>query len=72
MNDEIGKLCVHYKGGRYRIVGVATHSEDLSKLVIYQSEKTGELWARPYAMFFEKVSFEGREIERFSIVDEIF
>jgi len=40
----------HYKGGLYRVLHTALHSETEEKLVIYQSAD-GRIWARPYDMF---------------------
>ncbi len=64
----------HYKGKEYELMGVATHSETLEQLVIYQaqydSEEFGEnaLWARPVAMFLETVTVDGKEIPRFEYI----
>ncbi|MEY4939583.1 MAG: hypothetical protein RIQ93_1318 [Verrucomicrobiota bacterium] len=47
----------HYKGGEYRVIGLARHSETLEPLVVYQA-LYGEsgLWIRPAAMFMELIS----------------
>jgi hypothetical protein len=60
----------HYKGGEYEVVGVVRHSETCEPLVLYRA-LYGErgLWVRPYAMFFEHGSFDGRVQPRFSMVD---
>lgn len=70
MTEFKNKLCTHYKGARYRIVGFAKHSEDLSDLVIYESETSGEIWARPKEMFFEKVLINEIWVDRFQFDDE--
>lgn len=46
----------HYKGGAYRVVGLARHSETLEPLVVYQA-LYGErgLWVRPAGMFVETI-----------------
>ncbi len=54
----------HYKGGRYRVEGSATHTETGEELTIYQDEK-GYTWARPSAMFFGKVEINGVLVDRF-------
>ncbi|TRY32877.1 DUF1653 domain-containing protein [Aliiglaciecola sp. M165] len=61
----------HYKGNHYRVIGVATHSEDESKLVVYQP-MYGEqgLWVRPVEMFTEMVEVEGNQVPRFALVSE--
>jgi hypothetical protein len=58
----------HYKGGRYRVFGVARHSETEQPLVVYQA-LYGErgLWVRPLAMFHETVTVEGRPQPRFAL-----
>ncbi|AOJ73208.1 MULTISPECIES: DUF1653 domain-containing protein [Burkholderia] len=45
----------HYKGGLYRVVGVARHSETEESLVVYEQlwPKERSLWVRPEAMFNE-------------------
>ncbi|MEK6902297.1 MAG: DUF1653 domain-containing protein, partial [archaeon] len=37
--DEDVKLGLyqHFKGGNYRVVGIARHSETLEKMVVYES-----------------------------------
>lgn len=43
----------HYKGGLYRVVGVARHSETEEKLTVYEHLWPHErgLWVRPAEMF---------------------
>lgn len=49
-------LWVHgYKGGLYRVLGEALHTDDESEMVIYESVQGGRWWARPKAEFFGKV-----------------
>ena len=65
MNDVRGKY-VHYKGNEYEIIGVAKHSETLEPMIVYKAlYGDGELWVRPYAMFFETVDVNGAEVPRF-------
>ncbi|MEO5959502.1 MAG: DUF1653 domain-containing protein [Opitutaceae bacterium] len=46
----------HYKGGEYRVVGMARHSETLEPVVVYEALYGGRgLWVRPAAMFVETV-----------------
>lgn len=58
---------VHYKGGRYEVIGVAHHSETLQELVVYREEKNdlGPLWVRPREMFNGEVMVNGRKTPRF-------
>lgn len=56
----------HYKGGKYKVLGIARHSETLEELVLYQhTDAKKEMWVRPYRMFFEKVKIEGKMTPRF-------
>lgn len=61
----------HYKGHNYEVIGVASHSEDESLLVVYRPlYGEGGLWVRPLAMFREEVSVNGRSVARFRFVAE--
>ena len=65
MNDVRGKY-VHYKGNEYEVIGVAKHSETLEPMIVYKAlYGDGELWVRPYAMFFETVDVNGTKVPRF-------
>ena len=56
----------HYKGGRYRVLGVARHSETLEPLVIYQAlYGERDLWVRPAEMFTGMVEINGASRPRF-------
>ncbi len=61
----------HYKGGEYRVLGIARHSETLEPLVVYEA-LYGErgLWVRPHAMFVETIEHQGRPEPRFRFVGE--
>lgn len=54
-----GQLYRHFKGNLYRIVTIAEHTETGEKLVIYQAlYGTYDVYARPLAMFMEKIDRE--------------
>lgn len=55
---------VHYKGGRYTVIGAARHSETHEPMIVYSSTKKG-LWVRPEHMFLEKVFVNGKFVPRF-------
>jgi len=57
----------HYKGGEYEVIGVARHSETLAPLVVYRPlyNQTG-LWVRPFPMFVETITHDGRLLPRFA------
>lgn len=63
----------HYKGERYRVIAVATFSEDITqRLVIYEAlynNKVSQVWARPEAMFLEMIELQGKAIPRFKLVE---
>lgn len=61
----------HYKGNMYEIIGVATHSETMEKLVVYKAlyQEADNLWVRPISMFIENLIIDGKEIPRFRYVD---
>ena len=64
MPEEI-KRYRHFKGGLYRVLHEATHSETEEELVIYQSEADNRIWARPKAMFFAMVQTPEGQRPRF-------
>ncbi len=56
----------HYKGKRYRVIGVAKHSETLEEMVVYQAlYGEGAVWVRPLAMFLEEVEKDSKKMPRF-------
>ena len=71
----IGKTYRHFKGGMYKVIDIAVHSENAGVLVIYQSVKDPSLvWARPLDMFLSDVDKEKyplvRQDKRFVEVKE--
>lgn len=61
----------HFKGGKYKVIGVAKHSETLENLVVYEAlydNKTSKLWVRPAAMFLENVDRGGITQPRFTFI----
>ncbi len=57
---------MHYKGGRYKVIDVARHSETLEPMVVYRALYGGfGLWVRPAHMFFELVEVNGVKQARF-------
>ena len=61
----------HFKGNLYRVLYLATHSETLEQMVVYQAlYGAGGIWVRPAAMWNETVEKDGRRIPRFSYVGE--
>ncbi len=61
---------VHYKGGAYEVLDVASHSETLEAMVVYRALYGDRgLWVRPLAMFTEDVVIDGVRRPRFSRED---
>ena len=56
----------HFKGGEYRVLGTARHSETLEEMVVYQA-LYGErgYWVRPASMWLETVARDGQTRPRF-------
>ena len=61
----------HFKGGKYRVLYTAAHSETLEPMVVYQA-LYGEkgIWVRPAAMWNETVQRDGRVVKRFTYIGE--
>lgn len=61
----------HYKGNKYRVIGVAKHTETLEDLVVYQAlYGDSGLYVRPLGMFLEKVQVGGETVSRFRFLEE--
>ena len=61
----------HYKGNEYEVIGEGTHTETEEKLVVYKAlYPPYTIWVRPYDMFFNQVTAEGRAIPRFERLPE--
>ena len=61
----------HFKGNEYEVIDIATHSETLEPMVVYRAlYGDGGLWVRPLAMWNETVVRNGREMPRFTRVEE--
>ena len=66
----------HFKGGIYEVIDVACHSETEEWYVVYESqtrksEGLPSLWIRPYEMFVETVTREGKTFPRFKKIDNV-
>jgi len=56
---QVGEIYKHYKGGRYRIITLAQHTETNEILVIYNSTLFGTVYARPLNMWFDDIELKG-------------
>lgn len=73
---EIGRKYRHFKGHIIEVIGIAKHSETLENLVVYKHLGTGDMWARPEAMFLEnddvsqKAGNTTGQKHRFELIEE--
>jgi hypothetical protein len=71
---KVGRFYKHYKGGTYKVLNLAKHTETNEGLVIYQSVEFGSFYARPIDMWFDNVNDtpdgDGRVVYRFVLIDE--
>lgn len=72
MEKNISGIYQHFKGKKYRVIGLVKHSETLESLVLYEAlydNPSGNFWVRPEKMFFEKVLVNGQEVDRFKKIE---
>lgn len=64
----------HYKGNKYRVLGVGCNTETNEFMVMYESlyekQNVPKFWLRPYDMFIETVIVADKEIPRFKKISE--
>jgi hypothetical protein len=64
----------HFKGGVYKVLGVAKHTETLEEFVLYIhkcDENRDGYWIRPKEMFLGYKHLEnGKKVKRFEYVGE--
>lgn len=61
----------HFKGKEYRLLALATHSETLEPMVVYQAlYGSFGLWVRPAAMWSEWVDKDEYHGPRFQYIGE--
>ena len=69
MKMKLGKY-KHFKGDIVKVIGTGLHSETLEEFVVYKhitGKRKGEkyFWVRPVKMFLEKVTVNGKKVNRF-------
>ena len=58
MEIKLGKYR-HFKGNEYRVIAIATHSETMEPMVVYQALYGNQgIWVRPANMWNETVERE--------------
>lgn len=71
MNSIKKGRCRHFKGGEYRVIGIARHSETLEEMVVYEAlYGEGGLWVRPASMWNEEIERDGKKFKRFEFIGE--
>lgn len=61
----------HFKGGKYQVLAVATHSESHEPMVVYRPlYNDSGWWVRPLSMFLERVEHQGQTVPRFQFLAE--
>ena len=69
MEIKLGKYR-HFKGNEYRVIGIASHSETLEPMVVYQAlYGEGGLWVRPAKMWNEIIELPEKTVKRFELVE---
>lgn len=61
----------HFKGKEYEVLYLATHSETMEPMVVYQA-LYGEqgVWVRPASMWEETVERDGKTYQRFTYLGD--
>ena len=66
MSEVTPGIYRHFKGNRYELLYVATHSETLESMVVYRAlYGEGGVWVRPLRMWTEHVERDGYSGPRF-------
>jgi hypothetical protein len=58
---------------RYRVIGVAKHTETLEDLVVSEAlyeNKQSKLWVRPVDLFLKEAEVDGKKVPRFRFIRE--
>ena len=60
----------HFKGNEYEVIGIAKHSETLAPMVVYKAlYGDGDIWVRPYEMWNETITRDGKTFQRFTFIE---
>lgn len=71
MNIVKNAVYQHYKGNKYKVLNVATHTETMEQMVVYQDISVPEkIWARPATMWNDTINLPDKTVLRFSLINE--
>ena len=60
----------HFKGNEYQVLYIGKDSETCEDVVVYQAlYGEGEIWVRPAKMWNETVVRDGKEYQRFTLIE---
>ena len=70
MEIKLGKYR-HFKGNEYRVIAIATHSETMEPMVVYQALYGNQgIWVRPANMWNETIEREEYTGPRFIYIED--
>lgn len=67
-----GQTWRHYKNKDYRIIALSCNTESLTWYVVYEAlyeNSVSQIWHRPLDMFLETIEVDGKNIQRFKIIE---
>lgn len=74
MNQDIRKYIGkyrHYRGNEYEVISIGKHTETEEDMIIYRAlYEPYNTWVRPLDMFFETITVDGKEIQRFEKLED--
>ena len=72
MDISVNKCYKHYKGGLYKVLYLAKHTETEEIMVVYKSlYGNNDIWCRPLSMWNDLIEIDGKIVKRFQLVKEI-
>ena len=71
MNIIKSAIYQHYKGNKYRVLELATHTETMELMVVYQDvTNPDKIWVRPATMWNDDVDLPDKTVKRFTLINE--
>lgn len=64
-----GELYLHYKGKKYKVIGLCKHTDTLEDFVCYEclyDNELSKIWVRPLEEFMSFVDQGGEQKKRFA------